>query len=1232
VTLVYWNPRGLSNKEVVFKHFLDQKGAVYAGVAESQTYRSGAELSDARWRWDGGTEGKPSEKGGAPSRGMGALVDMTKAEGSLVRKGKYTLWHRIELEGDGGTLICGVGYFPDARNVKGHVAANKELAEALAFFNSNGDMVVFGGDLNAHTGANGDLTPPDKAGDMLLDTAKVADMVVINTVAGMCSGGPSRVQVRTDGVQASTLDYVMCSAAMMGHIDHLVIEDGQMDSDHRPLVLTIQGLTLRRPALANRREVWDVRNIPSPPDDWSWVRACRAQFEEWIANTGDVMTAAAAAGLDDSRMGDVLEWSFQRALDGVAAERLGTRLVGPTPTPLLDAASRLLIQQREVCREVMERLSRAPGVSVAAKAEARSRFLVASARVRAGAARRKQMKELELFRDVEQKQGDSKLFWGKFKLLRNSIHVAKSPPPVATDSEGKTVTDPVDVLRAWRDFSAGIASADLSGTQEEGIYDDEYKREVEERLEWMRSVHQHQPVLDAPITALEVFAAIRKLKMGKAPGEDGVLTDILKTAADAVNNSKLRRGNTVVDAMVLLFNFVFDKEVWPERWGTGIIFPLHKHDSRLNPANYRPITLLSVVGKLFGVIVNARLSAFSEATGSLSDEQGGFRPKRGTTDQVFLLREVLASRKERGLPTFTTYIDARKAYDTVWREDAYVRIYESGVRGKLWRQLQTMHSGLTRRVMHPLGMTDWFSVERGVAQGAVESPWVYANFIDGLAKALKARGLGVLTAGRRIPLLMYADDIVMLAATQRELELMNKIASRFARQHRFQFNGEKSGVMLFNVKPEAKAAARSAQWTLFGEKVEVKDSYVYLGTITPSDGMSWTAHLKSAIDKARRRSADLLWVCRADRGMRSRTAITLWQSMVRPLLEYASELWSGQVPAELTKEAESVQCTFLRGTLGLHANGSGVANDALRAEAGCEMLEDRWAKLKMGYWRRLFSAKPDRLLRVVAAFRHQEHVRSDGHGFGSKGWMKTARMALGSAGLAEYWDEPRRAARENDDAWKDRVYCAVEAVSDADRATRMAGMPSVQVYNRVKDWGANTKAYSFSAGEEGRPGRLVPERYLDDRSRIKGTRLKLLCRLGCLPVMNRVGREVRPKWPKHSRVCFACGGGAVEDVHHFVMDCPRYAAKRASLIAQVGRIMSGSAYNLPVTAFEHMSSQEQCEVILGKRIGDPIAENRIDASAKRYLTKAWNLRAGVTASINAAFGTAYEVCPGQMAS
>ena len=69
--------------------------------------------------------------------------------------------------------------------------------------------------------------------------------------------------------------------------------------------------------------------------------------------------------------------------------------------------------------------------------------------------------------------------------------------------------------------------------------------------------------------------------------------------------------------------------------------------------------------------------------------------------------------------------------------------------------------------------------------------------------------------------------------------------------------------------------------------MEVRDSYEYLGTITPADGLSWIAHVRSSVEKAKLRS-DLLWICRSDKGMRPRTAYTLWMALVRPLLEYAS--------------------------------------------------------------------------------------------------------------------------------------------------------------------------------------------------------------------------------------------------------------------------------------------------------------------------------------------------------
>ena len=63
--------------------------------------------------------------------------------------------------------------------------------------------------------------------------------------------------------------------------------------------------------------------------------------------------------------------------------------------------------------------------------------------------------------------------------------------------------------------------------------------------------------------------------------------------------------------------------------------------------------------------------------------------------------------------------------------------------------------------------------------------WMYSNFIesDGLADALKAAGLGIMIAGRRVPLLMYADDVVMLASSVDELTRMNAIATKFAQQH-----------------------------------------------------------------------------------------------------------------------------------------------------------------------------------------------------------------------------------------------------------------------------------------------------------------------------------------------------------------------------------------------------------------------------------------------------------------
>ena len=194
---------------------------------------------------------------------------------------------------------------------------------------------LLGGDIIAHIGANGCPMRPDRAGEMLLETVSNLGLHVINTLPGVCSGGPSRVQVRIDGEQTSTVDYALCSAELLPYIKSMVFEGDQMGSDHKPVVLTIEGIPIKTPVQPRLREVWRLDKIPTPPKDWSWVASCSSRFKLWTRKMADMTGAVRVTGLDAQCVSDVLEWSFKHALDGlVAASNSAPSGLGPRPPQL----------------------------------------------------------------------------------------------------------------------------------------------------------------------------------------------------------------------------------------------------------------------------------------------------------------------------------------------------------------------------------------------------------------------------------------------------------------------------------------------------------------------------------------------------------------------------------------------------------------------------------------------------------------------------------------------------------------------------------------------------------------------------------------------------------------------------------------------------------------------------------------------------------------------------------
>ena len=110
-------------------------------------------------------------------------------------------------------------------------------------------------------------------------------------------------------------------------------------------------------------------------------------------------------------------------------------------------------------------------------------------------------------------------------------------------STDRKTGSPSEESTRWPSVSAEMTD---STPQEEGIYDDEDRDEVERRLDGLRRLDIRQEELDGAITVEEVFRAVRRMKMGKAPGVDGVLISILRHAADAVGTNKLKEENTVV--------------------------------------------------------------------------------------------------------------------------------------------------------------------------------------------------------------------------------------------------------------------------------------------------------------------------------------------------------------------------------------------------------------------------------------------------------------------------------------------------------------------------------------------------------------------------------------------------------------------------------------------------------------------------------------------------------------
>ena len=216
---------------------------------------------------------------------------------------------------------------------------------------------------------------------------------------------------------------------------------------------------------------------------------------------------------------------------------------------------------------------------------------------------------------------------GKTKSINDNIR----------KTDGKFVSSSSDRLQRWREFFHELYNHDPpAGPAADPPQID-------------------QPQIPFPVdvpTIAEVKAAVKSLKNGKAPGIDQITAEMIKAG-----------GDILLQRLHVLLTCIWDTEYVPSAWKKAIVVPILKKGDSRECKNYRGISLLSIVGKVFTKIIQSRLQKHCEQ--SCREEQAGFRPNRGCIDQIFALRQLVEERVRCGRRTVVVFIDFKSAFDCI---------------------------------------------------------------------------------------------------------------------------------------------------------------------------------------------------------------------------------------------------------------------------------------------------------------------------------------------------------------------------------------------------------------------------------------------------------------------------------------------------------------------------------------------------------------------------------------
>ena len=278
-------------------------------------------------------------------------------------------------------------------------------------------------------------------------------------------------------------------------------------------------------------------------------------------------------------------------------------------------------------------------------------------------------------------------------------------------------------------------------------------------LKDVQTVLHNLGIVDTEFTIDEVQDAKKRLSEGKAPGEDGIIPDILKRC-------------DIEDILLHFANKLLINRKKPDQFTILNLKPIPKSGNLSDTGNYRGISLTSLVAKLINKMLLNRLRPKIDPY--LRYNQNGFRPGRSTITQVLALRRIIEGVKKYNLPSIMVFIDFSKAFDSINHQAMFKILAAYDIPERIINAIMLMYTNIKAKVVSPDGDTDYFQIFSGVMQGDTLAPYLFVIVLDyALRQATqgKEEELGFTLRrrqSRRTPAICltdldFADDIALLS-------------------------------------------------------------------------------------------------------------------------------------------------------------------------------------------------------------------------------------------------------------------------------------------------------------------------------------------------------------------------------------------------------------------------------------------------------------------------------------